>query len=113
MTALQNRVRKLAERLGDPDDIQARAQAIVRNMSLEEIHAELRACMLKNGYDPTLPHDEAVVAYIALLEAKAPTLSSVDQECVRQEVILLRRGPNFLHKLFPESPRQTMEASHV
>lgn len=47
---------------------------------------------------------EAVTVYIALLEAKAPTLSSTDQECVRQEVELLRKGPNFLGELFPESP---------
>jgi len=102
MTAIRRRLEKLEASC--PTDPMARAQAIVRNMSLEEIHAELRACMLKGGYDPTLPHDEAVLAYIARLEAKAPTLSPLDQECVRQEVILLRQGPNFLRVMFPESP---------
>ena len=102
MTAIKRRLEKLEAT--NPTDPMERAKAIVRAMSIEEINAELRACMLKGGYDPTLPHDEAVEAYIALLEAKAPTLSPLDQECVRQEVILLRQGPNFLEKLFPESP---------
>lgn len=102
--SLKNRVEHLTARYGDLSDPMVRAQAIVRKMSREEINAELRECMLKNGYDPTLPHGEAITAYIALLEAKVPTLSSTDQECVRQEVELLRKGPNFLGELFPESP---------
>jgi len=102
LTAIKRRLEKLEAVI--PTDPMERAQAIVRRMSIEEIHAELRACMLKNGYNPTLPRAEAVEAYIALLEAKAPTLSPTDQECVRQEVILLRLGPNVLQKMFPESP---------
>lgn len=112
MNALHRRLEKLEAVI--PTDPIERAKAIVRNMSIEEIRAESRACMLKRGFDPSLPLDEALAAYIAKREAEIDTLSAADQEYGRQYLELVRKGGvDRLRVLFPDSTQQTTEIHHV
>lgn len=112
MRNLETRLKKLEATI--PTDPMERAQAIVRAMSIEEINTELRACMLKGGFNPILPLDEALATYIAKREAELVTLSATDQECCRQYLALVRKGgTDRIRAIFPESTRQTMEVCHV
>ena len=112
MNTLQRRLEKLEASC--PTDAMERAKAIVRNMSIEEIRAESRACMLKRGFDPSLPFDEALDRYIEIREAEIITLSIADQEYSRQYLALIKQGgTDRLRVLFPELPRQTTEVRHV
>ena len=98
--SLQNRVERLVERLGDPDNLRTRVQA----MSDEELRARLRELMLQRGYDPSLPHAEALAAYVAKLETEAATLASEDQTLTLRIAGLVRGQADTLPELFPESP---------
>jgi len=102
--SLKNRVERLTGRYGDLSDPMVRGQAIVRAMSIEEIHAELRRLLLANGYDPSLPHAEALAAYIAKREAELPALTKEDQGWSQQSIALLKKDPKFVRDIFPESP---------
>ncbi len=99
--SLQNRVERLVERLGDPNDLRTRVQA----MSDEELRARLRELMLQGGYDPSRPHTEALAAYVAHLEAEAATLTGDDQALTLRIAGLARGQSDTLPELFPESPR--------
>lgn len=92
---LANRVNKIMEIMGDPADINAR----VRAMSDDELNAAIRETMIANGYDPALPHGEALAVYIAKLGAEAET---------KQLVSVLREQADILPRLFPESPADPM-----
>jgi len=105
---LQTRVARLVERMGDPNSIETRLRA----MSDEELSAALRQLMLKDGYDPSLPHEEALAAYIAKLETELPTLGEQEQGWQRQIIEHLKQKQNDLPLMFPESPRQPQEAHH-
>uniref|UniRef100_I2Q569 Uncharacterized protein n=1 Tax=Desulfovibrio sp. U5L TaxID=596152 RepID=I2Q569_9BACT len=107
--SLENRVARLMERLGDPDDLRTR----VRAMTDEELRARLRELMVQGGYDPGLPHAEALAAYVAKLKAEAATLSGEDQALTLRLAGLVRGQADSLPELFPESPRQPQEAQHV
>lgn len=112
MNALHRRLEKLEASC--PTDAMERAKVVVRNMSIEEIRAESRACMLKRGFDPRLPLDEALDRYIEKRESEIDTLSTTDQEYGRQYLELVRKGgTDRLRVLFPESTRQTTEVHHV
>lgn len=112
MNAIKRRLEKLEAVI--PTDPMERAKAIVRNMSIEEIRAESMACMLKRGFDPSLPLDEALAAYIAKREAEIDMLYATDHEYGRQYLELVRKGgTDRLCVLFPESTRQTTEIHHV
>lgn len=100
---LENRVNKIVERMGDPDNALARAEAIVRSMSVEELAAELRGVMLAKGYDVRLPHDEALAAYIEKVEAGIVTKTPEEQEVARQLVVLVRSQPDLTARLFPKA----------
>lgn len=99
--SLQNRVERLVERLGDPDDLRTRVEA----MSDEELRARLRELMLQGGYDPSLPHAQALAAYVAKLEAEAATLTGEGQSLTLRIASLVRGQANTLPDIFPESPR--------
>ena len=104
--SLQNRVARLVERFGDPDDLRTRVEA----MSDEELHARLRELMLQGGYDPSLPPGEALTAFVARLEAEAATLAGEDQALTLRVAGLVRGQADTLPALFPESPLQRQEA---
>ena len=97
---LETRVRKLMDRMGDPNSVEARARA----MSDEELRATIRALMLDNGYDPTLPHVEAQAAYVAKLEAELPSLGEQEQGWQRKIIEHVKRDLDDLRIMFPESP---------
>lgn len=105
---MQNRVARLVERLGDPDDLRTRVQA----MSDEELRATIRRLMLEDGYDPSLPHEEALTGYIAKLEAELPTLGEQEQGWQRQIIDHLKWDQDDLPLMFPESPRRSQEVHH-
>ncbi|GFK92343.1 hypothetical protein NNJEOMEG_00167 [Fundidesulfovibrio magnetotacticus] len=104
-TNLKNRVGKIVERMGDLSDPVEAFKAKARAMTHEELRAALRDAMLANGYDPSLPHDEALAAHIARLEAEAETKTPEEQEVARQLVDVVRRQADSIARLFPESPR--------
>lgn len=97
--SLRNRVERLVERVGDPNDLRVRVQA----MSDEELHARLRELMVQGGYDPSLPHEEALAVYVAKLEAEASKLTGDDQALTLRITSLIRRRADTLPGLFPES----------
>lgn len=102
MTAIKRRIEKLEASY--PTDPEAIAWARVRAMSVEEINAEIRRLMLKNGYNPSLPHEVALARYIEKLEAELPGLGEKEQGWQRQILDRLRQGKRDLSRLFPESP---------
>lgn len=104
--SLQNRVERLVERLGDPDHLRTRVQA----MSDQELHARLRELMVQGGYDPSLPHEEALAAYVAKLEAEAATLTGEDQALTLRIAGLALGQADTLPELFPESPMSCAQA---
>ena len=102
MNALHRRISKLELALPtDPEDI---ALARVQAMSIDEINAEIRRLMLKNGYDSSLPHDIALPLLIEKLEAELPSLGEKEQGWRCQIIELLKQGKRDLPRLFPESP---------
>ena len=98
--SLETRVRKLMDRMGDPNSVEVRARA----MSDEELSARLRQLMLEDGYDPTLPHAEAQARYIEKLEAELPSLGEQEQEWQQQIIKHVKRDLDDLRLMFPESP---------
>lgn len=104
--SLQNRVERLVERLGDPDHLRTRVQA----MSDQELHTRLRELMLQRGYDPSLPHEEALAAYVAKLEAEAAILTGEDQALTLRIAGLALGQADTLPELFPESPMSCAQA---
>lgn len=98
--SLETRVRKLMDRMGDPNSIEVRARA----MSDEELNARLRQLMLKDGYDPTLPHAEAQARYIEKLEAELPAMGEQEQGWQRRIIECVKQALDDLRIMFPESP---------
>lgn len=97
---LETRVRKLMDRMGDPNSVETRC----RNMSDEELSATIRALLLDGGYDPTRPHVEAQALYIAKLEAELPTLGEQEQRWQRKIIEHVKQDLDSLRVMFPESP---------
>ena len=99
--SLGNRINKVTERLGDPNNARARAEAIARGLSTEQLNAEIRRIMLAGGYDPNLPHCDALAAYIEKMEAEADTNTPEEQEIERELVALQRNNAHTLTQIFP------------
>jgi hypothetical protein len=100
--ALAHRVNKIMEYMGDITDPVEAFKAKAAAMSNEELKAARRKIMLENGYDPSLPHDEALAKYVEKLEADA---TPENQETITQLVELIKCHPEGVAKLFdkPES----------
>ena len=97
--ALESRLRKIMDRLGNPDCLQTRLEA----MSDDELDARIRELMILDGFNPALPHDEALAAYIAKYEAQAPADDAEGAALNRRIVGILRGNPSIVSDLFPES----------
>ena len=108
---LANRVNKIMEHMGDVTDPVEAFKAKAARMSHEELNAALREAMIANGYDPSLPHDEALNAHIAKIETEALTKTPEEQEISRQLVSVLRRQADSLSRLFSESSPESVSGA--